>query len=385
VSAFFLRGARFGFSAAGFFSAFGFSAAGFSSAAGSPVRAAPDGFFAGDIELRWILGLLLRRGRVGRLGDRSRGRLDLRFHDRLLAALGGHSVLVGARALDVVLAPRTARATGTGASTAAARSRPALAHGAEALAVLAAAATGLAGGAEALRAATSPTRLVLLAEPGVALGDPGVALRHDLALVDPDLDADPARGRLGLDEAVVDVRANRVQRDAALGVALRAAHLRAAEAAAALDADALRAGAHPRGQRALHGAAEADAVLKLLGDRLRDELRVELGTLDLVDVDVDVLLRDVVQLTAERIDLDARLADHNAGTRGVDVDRDPLLVLADQDVGQAGMRELPVDVLADLDVLDQVLRELLRARVPVRLPVVDDADAHPSGMDFLTH
>src|SRR5207302_2096180 len=49
------------------------------------------------------------------------------------------------------------------------------------------------------------------------------------------------------------------------------------------------------------------------------------------------------------------------------------------------MRELAVDVLADLDVLDQVLRELLLPRPPVRLPVVDDADAHPAGMNFLTH
>src|SRR2546423_10778073 len=49
------------------------------------------------------------------------------------------------------------------------------------------------------------------------------------------------------------------------------------------------------------------------------------------------------------------------------------------------MRELAGDVLPDLDVLDQVPRELLLARVPVRLPVVDHADAHAAGMDLLTH
>src|SRR5437588_840159 len=50
-----------------------------------------------------------------------------------------------------------------------------------------------------------------------------------------------------------------------------------------------------------------------------------------------------------------------------------------------GVRELAHDVLANLDVLDEVTRELLLARVPVRLPVVDDADAHPAGMNFLAH
>src|SRR5207344_2234665 len=35
--------------------------------------------------------------------------------------------------------------------------------------------------------------------------------------------------------------------------------------------------------------------------------------------------------------------------------------------------------------LEQIRGELLRPRVPVRLPVVDDAHAHPAGMNLLTH
>src|SRR5439155_1404480 len=260
------------------------------------------------------------------------------------------------------------------------------AHGTEALAVTLPIASRLAGGAEAFRRSAAAPRLILLAEPRLlGAGHALEALGHDLALVDPDLHADAAEGRLRLDEPVVDVGADRVQRNAALGVHLGAAHLRAAQPAAADDLDPVRTGADPGGERALHRAPEAHAVLELLGDRLRDELRVELGALDLVDVDVDVLLRDRVQLFAERVDLDARLADHDPGPRRVDVDRDPLLVLADQDVREPRVRELAVDVLADLDVLEQVRGELLLARVPVRLPVVDDADAHPAGMDFLAH
>src|SRR3989304_1413572 len=69
--------------------------------------------------------------------------------------------------------------------------------------------------------------------------------------------------------------------------------------------------------------------------------------------------------------------------RGVDVDRDALLVLLDQDVGQTRVPELAVGVLADLDVLDQVLGEVLRARVPVGLPLVDDADPQAARMNLL--
>ena len=106
-------------------------------------------------------------------------------------------------------------------------------------------------------------------------------------------------------EAVVDVRAQRVQRHAAVGVALGAGHLGAAQATGDLNLDALGAGAHRAGQRALHRATEGDAVLQLLGDRLRHQARVELGTLDLKDVDLDLLAGDPVQITAQLIDLGA--------------------------------------------------------------------------------
>src|SRR5205085_2905703 len=334
---------------------------------------------AGLLELRRILHLLFRGGRVRRVGDGSRNLFDLGGDHRLLAALGADALLVGARLLRLLLlllllllvAARPGARTGTAALAGASgttRAAPALAHRAEALAVGAAAAAALARGAEALDRAAAAAARVLVAEPAVGGGDALVALGHDLALVDPDLHADPAGGRLRLDEAVVDVGADRVQRHTALAVRLPAAHLAAAETARALDLDAGGAGADRRRERTLHRAPEGDTVGKLLGDRLRHELRVELRPLDLVDVDVDVLLRERVQLSAERVDLDAGLSDHDARARGVDVDGDPLLVLLDQDVGQARVGELPVDVVADLDVLEDVVRELLLARVPVGLP-----------------
>ena len=45
---------------------------------------------------------------------------------------------------------------------------------------------------------------------------------------------------------------------------------------------------------------------------------------------------------------------------------------------------LLIDVLADVDVLEQEVRELALVE-PVGLPVVDVAHAHGLGMNFLTH
>src|SRR5262249_4489006 len=141
------------------------------------------------VELGRILGRHLRRGRVGGVGDRLRRHLDLGLDRRLLATFGGRRRLVGARPLHVVLLARAAAGRATSAAWTAAL------DGAETFAVSAAAA-GLARGAQTLhRASAAAARLILVAEPGV-LGHAFVALRHDLALVDPDLHANATEGRL---------------------------------------------------------------------------------------------------------------------------------------------------------------------------------------------
>jgi hypothetical protein len=97
-------------------------------------------------------------------------------------------------------------------------------------------------------------------------------------------------------EAVVDVCTECVEWDASIRVALGPRHLSPAQAAGDLNLYALGARAHRAGERSLHRAAEGDAVLELLGDRLCDQASVELGALDLKDVDLHLLVRDPVQV-----------------------------------------------------------------------------------------
>src|SRR3984957_4605767 len=143
-----------------------------------------------------------------------------------------------------------------------------------------------------------------------------------LALVDPDLHADPAEGGAGLVEAVVDVRAQRVQRHPALAVELRPGHLRAAQAARALDPDALGAALHRALDRLAHGPPERDPAGQLLGDPLGDQLGVDLGVLDLEDVELNLLAGQLLQVAADAVGLGSATADDDARPSGVDVDPD---------------------------------------------------------------
>ena len=192
---------------------------------------------------------------------------------------------------------------------------------------------------------------------------------QDLALEDPDLDADGAVRRAGLGQAELDVGAQRVQRDATFAVRLDAAHLGAAEATGAADADALGAELHRRLQRLLHGAAEGDAALELRRDVLGDELRVGLGLADLLDVDEHLVVGERLDAgelglalgggaqVADLEDLDAlaALADDHAGARRVDDDLGLVGGALDLDGRDVRVVEVLLDGALDADVLVQPL------------------------------
>src|SRR5690606_25871915 len=208
---------------------------------------------------------------------------------------------------------------------------------------------------------------------------------EDLALVDPHLDADDPVGGPRLGEAVVDVRAQGMQRHAALAVPLRTRDLGAVQAAGHVDLDTQRTQAHRVADGALHRAAEHDAALELLGDRLGHQLRVQLRLADLGDVDVRRDAHHVAHFLAQLLDVLAALADHHARAGGVDGHARGLGRTLDQDPADPGLRQLLAQHLADLEVGGQVLGVFLLAGVPLGVPVLGDTEANAGGMNFMTH
>jgi hypothetical protein len=212
----------------------------------------------------------------------------------------------------------------------------------------------------------------------------GGALPVDLALEDPALDADGARGRVGLGEAVVDVSAERVERDAAGLVGLAARHLGAGEAARGGDADALGAELHGGLHGPLEGAAERDAALELLGDVLGDQLGVDLGLADLLDVQEDLGLGEALDSLLELLDAGAALADDDAGARREDVDLQLVGSALHGDVGDAGGVQLLLEEATQQDVFMQPLA-VTSVLEPLGAPRADDPDAEADRMCFLAH
>src|SRR4029079_405526 len=130
-----------------------------------------------------------------------------------------------------------------------------------------------------------------------------------------------------------------------LAVPLLAAHLGAAQTPAALHAHAEGAGLHRGLHCTLHRAPERDASGELVGDTLREQHRVDLGLLDLLDVELDLrVAADLAQALAQTLGLRAAPTDHDAGARGVHVDAQAVTGALDLDPADGRALELLAQV-----------------------------------------
>ena len=128
------------------------------------------------------------------------------------------------------------------------------------------------------------------------------------------------------------------------------------------------------------------AAGELVGDALGDEGGVELGLLDLLDVELHLgVAGDLGQPAAQAVGLGASAPDHDARARGVHVDAQAVAGALDLDPADGRVRQLRHQVVADLPVLDDDVAVLLAIGEPARLPLGGDAEPEPVRVDLLTH
>ena len=94
-----------------------------------------------------------------------------------------------------------------------------------------------------------------------------------------------------------------MQRQLALEIPLRTRNLSAVQATANPHFDSFGAESQCRIDGFPHGSSEGDPLFELHGNRFGDELGIELGPVNLLDVDVDLTIGLFLDLNFELVDL----------------------------------------------------------------------------------
>ena len=128
---------------------------------------------------------------------------------------------------------------------------------------------------------------------------------QNLAFVYPDLHADYAVCRAGFGETVIDVSAQRVQRQTALQIPFGAGDFVSVQASAYANFDSFASETQRRVYRFAHGAAEAYALFKLQRDGFRNQLRIEFGLVHFLDVDINFAAGALLHVLLQLVDFRA--------------------------------------------------------------------------------
>jgi small subunit ribosomal protein S3 len=139
---------------------------------------------------------------------------------------------------------------------------------------------------------------------------------------------------------------------------------------------------------------EVDALRKELHAITKKNVHININEIKRPELDAKLVAQSIAEQLSNRVAFRRAMKRSLAsairsGAQGVKVQCGGRLAGTEmsrsENYSEGRVRELAVDVLADLDVLEQERRELLRARVPIGLPVVDDSHAQAAGMDLLAH
>src|SRR5262249_14851212 len=119
-------------------------------------------------------------------------------------------------------------------------------------------------------------------------------------------------------------------------------------------------------------------------DVVGHQLRAQLGTLDLLDVDRGFLAGQLSQLVPQLVHLGAPLANDHTGTAGMHRDGDLTGTAVDINLGDRRMAQTGLQVLPDQLVFLEERRHLLGG-VPPGGPLLDDPEPEPDRMGLLPH
>src|SRR5258708_276047 len=173
--------------------------------------------------------------------------------------------------------------------------------------------------------------------------------------------------------------------DATLTLPFAAGDVGSTQTTGALDLDTIGAERHGHLNGLLHGAAETESALQVRRNIPSDQLGLDLGLLNFLNVEEDLLTSELSELFLDLVDFLALAANNDSGTGGEDLDANAIGGALDEDTRHRSLLELLHELRADELVFSEKETKLLLTREPAGLPVAADGTTATCRIGFLTH
>src|SRR5262249_25819631 len=167
-----------------------------------------------------------------------------------------------------------------------------------------------------------------------------------------------------------------MQRKTPLQIPLGPRDFGAVQAATDANLDSLCAETQSRINRLSHRSAERNALFQLHGNRFGDELRIELRSVDFLNVDIDLAIRPLLNVGFQLVDFSSLATDDEAWTRRVDRYAELVGHPFNFDVAYTGMAELLLEVPLQLEIFVKQTAVVALGE-PSRAPRLRDTEAKP--------
>ena len=141
-----------------------------------------------------------------------------------------------------------------------------------------------------------------------------------------------------------------MQREPTLQVPFGPRDFRAVQAAADANFDSFGAEAKSGIHGLSHRAPESDSFFQLHADGFSHKLSIQLRTMNFLNIDVDLAIRPLLNVSFKLVDLGAFPADDNARARRVDRDAKLVRHPLDLDVAHTGVSQLLLQITLQLQI-----------------------------------
>ena len=176
-----------------------------------------------------------------------------------------------------------------------------------------------------------------------------------------------------------------MKRHATFTIPIGTRNLGTTQTARNLNLDTFGTQAHGILDCSLHCTTEHDATLELGSNAVSNQLGIQFRLANLFNIDVDRHAHHLREIATQLFYVFALLTDHNTRTRSLDCDVSIFCRTLDLDATNRSCFQLFKQEFADFQISQQIACILLGIRVPSRGVLLNDAQANPGRMYFLTH